>query len=184
MTAEDDNFISRWSRRKLEARERSSPADEAAKGETEAPVSSGEALTREQGKGEPELIDASEFEDIDFDKLDYNADYTRFMRKGVPEVIQRRALRALWNSDPVLANLDGLNDYDEDFTDAALAVDALKSAYQAGRGYLSDEKKEAPESTPGEVAQTSSAPANGGSTEEAAAPSHQSEPPPEDAETS
>jgi hypothetical protein len=37
------------------------------------------------------------------------------MREGVPEALRNRALRKLWLSDPVLANLDGLNDYDEDF---------------------------------------------------------------------
>ena len=39
----------------------------------------------------------------------------------------RAALRKLWLSDPVFANLDGLNDYDEDFN----VVDTLLSALES-----------------------------------------------------
>jgi len=77
---------------------------------------------------------------VDFDALDYSSDYTRFMGKDVPEMIQRRALRALWRSDPILANVDGLNDYDDDFTDAATVVQNLVSAYKTGQGYRTDEE--------------------------------------------
>ena len=51
-----------------------------------------------------------DFEDFDFDTLDYDSDYQRFMRAGVPEAIKRKALRKLWQSNPTLAVLDGLND--------------------------------------------------------------------------
>ena len=34
------------------------------------------------------------------------------MREGVPEFLKKQALRKLWLSSPILANLDGLNDYD------------------------------------------------------------------------
>jgi hypothetical protein len=33
----------------------------------------------------------------------------------VPEELKNLALKKLWLSDPVLANVDGLNDYDDDF---------------------------------------------------------------------
>jgi hypothetical protein len=42
----------------------------------------------------------------------------------------------LWRSDPVLANLDGLIDHGEDYTDAAMVPDTLKTAYQVGKGIL------------------------------------------------
>jgi hypothetical protein len=38
------------------------------------------------------------------------------MKQAVPEELRRLALRKLWRSDPVLANVDGLNDYDLDYT--------------------------------------------------------------------
>jgi len=48
--------------------------------------------------------------------LDGDSDYTGFLADGVPEELTRAALRRLWRTDPVFANLDGLNDYDEDFS--------------------------------------------------------------------
>ena len=46
-------------------------------------------------------------------------DFSAFMSKAVPDRIRRRALRVLWRSNPVLANVDMLVDYGEDFTDSA-----------------------------------------------------------------
>lgn len=98
-----------------------------------------EALQEESAGSEPES-----FDNFDFDSLNYDSDYTRFMKSGVPEAVRKRALRMLWGSNPILANIDGLNDYDEDFTDAALAVKGLlKTSYKAGSGYLTDEEREA-----------------------------------------
>jgi hypothetical protein len=45
----------------------------------------------------------------------------------------------LWRSDPVLANLDGLNDYDEDFRATGVLAEAVRSAYKVGKGYLREE---------------------------------------------
>ncbi|MEL6287578.1 MAG: DUF3306 domain-containing protein [Pseudomonadota bacterium] len=80
------------------------------------------------------------FTDVDLDALDYASDFTRFLGNDVPDAIRRRALSQLWRSNPVLANVDGLNDYDDDFTDAAMVVKGMKTAWQVGRGYLSDEE--------------------------------------------
>ena len=151
MAERDDDFLSRWSRRKAEARRglRKTPAagapeaGEAEARETAAPTDASAPSPEPHAEPPPEDAGeadrAAEFEDFDFDALDYESDYTQFMEKGVPEAVRRRALRKLWHSNPILANLDGLNDYDEDFTDAALAVDVLQSAYKVGRGYLTDE---------------------------------------------
>lgn len=63
-------------------------------------------------------------------------DFSAFMAKAVPDQIRRRALRTLWRSNPVLANVDMLVDYGEDFTDAAMAVENIQTAYQVGKGML------------------------------------------------
>ena len=68
------------------------------------------ALLQEQ---DPEL--AEKIAEVDVDKLTFEDDFTIFMSHKVPDIIRRRALSKLWLSDPLLANLDGLNDYDEDF---------------------------------------------------------------------
>ena len=58
----------------------------------------------------------------------------KFMAQAVPEYLRRRALRALWKSNPALACLDGLNDYDGDFTNAATDAPGVKTAYRVGKG--------------------------------------------------
>ena len=72
----------------------------------------------------------------DPDSLQPGDDFSVFMKSAVPEAIRRRALRKLWLSNPVLANLDELVDYGEDFTDAATVVENLQTAYQVGKGML------------------------------------------------
>ncbi|MEM6887930.1 MAG: DUF3306 domain-containing protein [Pseudomonadota bacterium] len=62
-------------------------------------------------------------------------DFTGFMRAGVPERFRRVALRKLWRSNPVLANIDGLNEYDDDYRREALGQ-IVKTAYQVGKGMM------------------------------------------------
>jgi hypothetical protein len=64
-------------------------------------------------------------------------DFSAFLSRAVPERLRRRALRRLWLSNPVLANLDGLVDHGEDLTDAAVVVADMKTSYQVGRGIVS-----------------------------------------------
>jgi hypothetical protein len=70
----------------------------------------------------------------DPDAIELGTDITGFMRKEIPELLRRKALRALWRSNPVLAVLDGLNDYDEDFSNAATAVNGVQTLYKVGQG--------------------------------------------------
>ena len=134
--AEDEGFLRRWSRRKAEARrgdgepgvteaaERA--ADEPARPEPEARIAAPAAAPVEPAK----LPDIA--------SLDYSSDFTVFMQRGVPAALRKQALRKLWRSHPVLANLDGLNDYEDDYTDAARVVPNLRSLYRVGRGFLED----------------------------------------------
>ena len=72
----------------------------------------------------------------DPDSLKMGDDFSAFMAKAVPDRLRRRALRALWRSNPVLANVDMLVDYGEDFTDSAMVVENMQTAYQVGKGML------------------------------------------------
>lgn len=86
-----------------------------------------------------EKMDEEVLEDLglpDPDALQPGDDFSAFMAKAVPDRIRRRALRRLWLSNPALANLDGLLDYGEDFTDSATVVENLQTAYQVGKGML------------------------------------------------
>ena len=75
-------------------------------------------------------------EAVDLDALRPGSDLGPFFREGVPEALRARALKALWRSDPVFANIDRLCDYDDDFRAASMVPGAIQSAWQAGRGYL------------------------------------------------
>ena len=135
----DDGFLSRWSARKHEARredEEAVPAAEAS--ETTSESQPDNAAT---GAEEP-AFDPKDLPDID--SLDKESDFSVFMHEKVPEALRRRALRRLWRVNPVFSHLDGMNDYDEDYTDAALVVEGLKTVYQVGKGMLVEDEEPKP----------------------------------------
>lgn len=72
----------------------------------------------------------------DPDGIKLGDDITGFMNKAIPDRLRNRALRKLWRTNPVLACVDGLNDYDGDFTNAATDAPGVKTAYQVGKGLL------------------------------------------------
>ncbi len=68
----------------------------------------------------------------DVETLDEKSDFSAFLGDGVPEDLHRAALRKLWRSDSSFANLDGLNDYDDDYSIlaplAAAVAETLKKS--------------------------------------------------------
>lgn len=72
----------------------------------------------------------------DPDTLVQGDDFTAFMSKAVPAHLRKRALRTLWRSNPVLACVDGLNDYDDDYLTGSFGQGAIKTSYQVGKGML------------------------------------------------
>ncbi|WP_212525509.1 DUF3306 domain-containing protein [Actibacterium sp. MT2.3-13A] len=120
-----------WSRRRAAVR-----AEEEAEAETLRAAE--QALAEEErARAEAEKTDAELLEELglpDPDTLRPGDDFAAFMQRAVPERLRRRALRKLWTSNPVLANLDGLVDHGEDFTDAATVTPDLRTAYEVGRG--------------------------------------------------
>lgn len=130
----EDRFLTRWARRKRDSARPDRPVEAAAP----APA---QPLPEHRGDGEQEAAAAAPPPELpDPDTLGETADFTVFLKKEVPDALRRRALRRLWRLNPVFANLDGLNDYDEDYTDAARVVDGLKTLYQAGRGMVLPEE--------------------------------------------
>ncbi|WP_425050274.1 DUF3306 domain-containing protein [Psychromarinibacter sp. S121] len=68
-------------------------------------------------------------------------DFRAFMAREVPARLRRLALRKMWRTNPVLACVDGLNDYDGDFTNAATDAPGVKTAYQVGKGLTAHVEK-------------------------------------------
>ena len=118
MTRPSNDF---WSRRKAMV------AEEALEAERELP----QEVPQEELSDEEIL---AKFDLPDPDTLKLGDDIKGFMSKAVPEHLRRRALRKLWRTNPVLACVDGLNDYDGDFTQ--VSGEAVKTAYQVGKGML------------------------------------------------
>jgi hypothetical protein len=122
--------LSRWSRLKLAAHDPAPEAEEEVEPEPEAPIVA----------PDPALEDLPEAEVLerlglpDPDLMQAGDDFSAFMQRTVPEFLRRRALRRLWLSNPVLANLDGLIDHGEDYTDAATVQGGMKTLYEIGRG--------------------------------------------------
>jgi len=119
-----------WSRRK--ARVKAEAEAEKAALETARMQEQQQAL---EEKPDEEIL--AELDLPDPDQMQPGDDFSAFMKSVVPERIRRRALRRLWLSNSVLANVDGLVDYGEDFTDAATVIENLQTAYQVGKGMLS-----------------------------------------------
>ncbi|KMW56534.1 hypothetical protein AIOL_001488 [Candidatus Rhodobacter oscarellae] len=98
-----------------------------------------DALRAEEAALQEEKTDAELLEELglpDPDSLVEGDDFKGFLGDAVPARLKNRALRRLWRVNPVLANLDGLVDYGQDFTDAAMVVENLQTAYQVGKGML------------------------------------------------
>ena len=122
-----------WARRK--AAVEAEAAAEAAQARAVLDAANAEALAAEQaGKSEAELL--QELGLPNPDTMAQGDDFVAFMGRAVPEHLRRRALRKLWVSNPVLANLDGLVDHGEDYTDAATVIPGMQTAYQVGKGMM------------------------------------------------
>ena len=77
----------------------------------------------------------------DPDNMKAGDDFSAFMNDLVPARLKTRALRKLWRLNPLLANIDGLVDYGEDFTDAAMVIENMQTTYQVGKGMMAHVKE-------------------------------------------
>lgn len=125
---DDKGFLQRWSNRKADAR------DGIVVDETE-----GAAVVAVDTPEEEPVAQIAPEDLPDVEAMDADSDYTMFLGENVPQDLAKLALRKLWRSDPLLANLDGLNDYDEDFSKVGMVTEAVKTAYKVGKGFLTEE---------------------------------------------
>jgi hypothetical protein len=114
----EDNFLTRWSRRKREVAEaeprvEAQPAPEEPK--AEAPQKE-ELKAEARQKSEPEFDPASL---PPLESINALTDITAFLRAGVPEELKHAALRRLWTADPAIRDFVGLAENAWDFTDPA-----------------------------------------------------------------
>lgn len=134
-----ESRFERWSRRKAEAREEEALAAQQPVAEVEELSEEEQELAVNEALSDEEVLAKYDLPDPDTSEL--GMDVTGFMRKEIPEALRRRALRSLWRSNPVLAVLDGLNDYDEDFNAVTTGAEGVKTLYKVGKGMFDKAKR-------------------------------------------
>src|SRR5262249_1797952 len=118
---DEENFISRWSRRKREA------ADETAHWKKTEPRQTSSLLDEQPGPGSQisagraaKEFDVSSLPPIE--SIGAGTDITAFMQPGVPSALRHAALRRVWAADPAIRDFVGLNEnYWNDVAGAAAA---------------------------------------------------------------
>lgn len=114
---EDENFLSRWSRRKQQSRDSGAVAGIIS--DDQPDVKLGDELERARDDINRDDIKAlSQLTDEDMpplESLTENSDYSCFFAPNVSEALRKKALRILFSS-PQFNICDGLDDYDEDYT--------------------------------------------------------------------
>jgi hypothetical protein len=109
-TGVKESGLSRWSRRKQQAREAPAVTQTVSEPEVEARL---EVPATEEIPQEPVALTDADMPDID--TLGEDSDFTGFMSPGVSDKLRNLALRKLFHA-PVFNIRDGLDEYDEDYT--------------------------------------------------------------------
>ena len=137
-----ESRFERWSRLKREAR--AETIEEVTKPDAETEEARQEQELQEELALNEQLSDEELLAKYDLpnpDVVELGMDIKGFLRSEIPEALRRRALRSLWRSNPVLAVLDGLNDYDEDFNAVTTGAGGVKTLYQVGKGMFDKVKR-------------------------------------------
>lgn len=134
-----ESRLQRWARKKAEAGKQAEQPPPSVVEPGPAPEE--QELALNESLPEHELLEKYGLPDPE--NIELGTDITGFMRKEIPEFLRRKALRGLWKSNPVLAVLDGLNDYDEDYTLASTAGQTVTSLYKVGEGLVDKARKAA-----------------------------------------
>jgi hypothetical protein len=143
MIADDNgNFVSRWSRRKIEARKTAEKPAETKPPSEPAPaapaVSNPGAAAAPPGASAPRELPPLE------SLKGLASEYTEFLKPGVDENLRRSALKKLF-ADPHFENFERFEAYCEDFTKGEPIPLAMLKTLEHAKGLLFDdeEKKDA-----------------------------------------
>lgn len=165
------NFLSRWSRRKVEAK---SAADDATPAPATPRSSTGDALASAPGADAMEMPQdgASQAPGPqplpDLDTLKSDGDFSPFMAKGVDAATRNQAMKKLF-TDPHYGfdNMDKLDIYLDDYSKPdPIPLEILRNLNQARRLFLFDDEQKdaaaAPEAPVGIIAPAGVSPPDAG----------------------
>ena len=140
-----EGFISRWSKKKS-----NNKSDVKVLTEKENVNKMTTSENDDEAIVSSEIADESEYDELNDEELleKFNLPNPEnikkekgldlFFKDGIPDRLRQIALRKVWKLNPIIRFADAeINDYHEDFTDAATVIEGMQTAYQVGRGYLS-----------------------------------------------
>jgi hypothetical protein len=104
--SDNEEFLTRWSRRKREAKQAAAEPMEA------QPPAPSDASVADPANPEADL---SGLPPVDL--IDAATDITVFLRQGIPRELSRAALRRAWSADPAIRDFVGLAENAWDFND-------------------------------------------------------------------
>jgi hypothetical protein len=120
---EPENFLARWSRRKLEAEDEKRAPEQApattATPEAHEAVAPDDAVKREARSPDhaAETVPAFDLTKLpSIESIDAATDIRVFLQAGVPPELTRAALRRAWTSDPTIRDFIGIAENQWDFT--------------------------------------------------------------------
>lgn len=124
--SEKENFLQRWSKRKLAEREQSALGKRAANEDPaarEEPTADVEASAPVPAKNDDNAAIKEHTPELPtlppLDSIGAGSDIAAFLRPGVPAELTRAALRRAWTSDPAIRDFVGLVENGWDFNDPA-----------------------------------------------------------------
>ena len=142
----NEGFMSRWSKRKSNLKH-----DQGKEKNLKDKTQLQESNVNEQKTVIKEEVDESQYSDLNDqellekfklpnpEKIKKEKGLDLFFKDGVPDRLRQIALRRVWKLNPIIRFADAeINDYHEDFTDAATVIEGMQTAYQVGKGYLSE----------------------------------------------
>jgi len=107
----NDSLLHRWSKQKSQTKDQPESDQLPSSGSAAAETSqSAIAAVEDSESGDSEVVELPALESLNED-----SDYSMFMSPQVEEGVRKLALRKLFKS-PIFNVVDGLNDYDDDFT--------------------------------------------------------------------
>ena len=143
---EGDGLLSRWSRRKAQARAGVVPEAPAATAAQPSPAPPPPVATPPTLEAPP--VPSPTLDDVA--ALVEDSDYTRFVAPGVDETVKRAALKKLFFSDPRFNVMDGLDVYIDDYgkPDPIPASMLRRLAQSRALGLFDDDAKDPAQASP------------------------------------
>ena len=133
---ENKNFFKRWSEKKSGLEKDVSDNDQKIKKKRKNQIleSNVDIDKKYEKMSDKEILEKLNLPDPN--KVKKEEELDAFFKSSIPERLKRIAMRRLWRINPIISFADSeINDYADDFTDAATVIDDLQTSYVVGQGH-------------------------------------------------